>query len=242
MIHIKTMHVLSFMFFFISCKPINSNTEVIDIGEDTLSRYIVYYTQDSVRVRKDELDLNCFFYSKNDTNNIDSIWYFYRDTIALSYAIYNNSKPTDWDFNKLIGGEGFFRDGNKQYIRYEYKYITAGDTASIYWHENGNILSIAFYMENDSEYPVWYQYYNTEGIKDSEGQYVIYNAVSTPGGTWSYYDSLGMIYMTNYFHNDIFEKSYILEKLINNGKIVSEKIYQNYVLYESEEVELDSIP
>lgn len=57
------------------------------------------------------------------------------------------------------------------------------------------------------------------------------------------YDETGKLIRSTYYHPDQFGKDYkIIREYDQNNKVISEKIYNNDVLYEVDEKELDKIP
>lgn len=86
------------------------------------------------------------------------------------------------------------------------------------------------------------EYYPNGRIKEV-GCQGYYDSQGTTLGTVYQYNETGKLERSIYYHPDKFGKDYkVVREYDQENKVISEKIYNNDVLYEVDEKELDQIP
>jgi len=220
--------ILTLSFVFISCKP---------IPERINEKKTISATVDSSRIIKDDFDdiIKYSFYNE-DMSRIDSVKYYYSDLNKLKSVDYY-VKIKKEKTNYYIQSIGYYETGEVEYIRYDAENQIKQDTLYIRYYKNGypEIINI---IESDSlMYPQSQFSYFENGMIREKGLIDIYNTEAMPIGQWEKYDSLGSLIETTYYHPDKEGRDYIIIKSYSEGKLVSEKKFNNYVQYESDPIE-----
>lgn len=203
-------------------------------------------TIDSTLIKKNEYgDYIKYTFYGEDGKTVDSIRTYYKTSNALeSISFYGKKDPeTGYQiYPDNIGDIFYFEDGTVKAIQFIKEYFQKGDTSYISYYPGGQTEMLSTIEQDSAYYPLRITFFHPNGQKREEGLNDEYQVWGMPVGTWHTYDSEGSLIETTFYHPDESGKDYMIVKEYDKGKLISTKIYNNYVQYESDPVELDKIP
>lgn len=229
------MKYILILFLFCYCCSQTTKMKLSNKNVDTGAELILI---DSIEIN-DEL-IQYKYYSDTTMKSLDSIKIFYRNNRQLESIFYMGN-------SERYISKGYFNNGNAAYVRFSYsdRDIQKNDTLFVTYHVNGTVKSLEICKQDSFVYPTSFTSYYMDGNLKEKGEYNTYNIFTVPSGVWLTYDSLdnNRVIEKIHFHPDEQGKDYIIETSYNkNGKIKSQKIFNNYVLYETDPIELKEIP